>query len=108
MTKQSRPFAIVTGASSGIGLELARCCAHGGFDLLIAADEPQIAQAAKQLRALNATVKSVQVDLSTKQGVEELCAATDGRPVSALLANAGRGLGGAFLDQELDAVRFIV
>jgi hypothetical protein len=44
----SRQFAIVTGASTGIGLELAKCCAQNNFDLLIAADEPQIEAAGGQ------------------------------------------------------------
>src|SRR5215204_3071750 len=38
---QNRPLAIITGASTGIGYELAKCCAEHGFDLLVAADEPQ-------------------------------------------------------------------
>ena len=41
-------FAVVTGASTGIGYELARCCAAQGFDMLVAADEPQIAEAARE------------------------------------------------------------
>ncbi len=41
MTNNGRPFAIVTGASSGIGLELAKLCAQNGFDLLVAADQPR-------------------------------------------------------------------
>jgi uncharacterized protein len=105
---QTRPLAIVTGASSGIGLELARCCAAGGFDLLIAADEPQIQDAAANLRSPGVTVRAVQTDLATLDGIEELYAAAEGRPVTALLANAGRGLGHAFLDQDFDRVKFIV
>ncbi|WP_257167030.1 SDR family oxidoreductase [Bradyrhizobium sp. SRS-191] len=97
----SNQFAIVTGASTGIGLELARCCADEGFDLLIAADEPQIEQAAAALRADGATVEAVRADLSTSEGVEKLYAAAKGRSVDALLANAGRGLGRAFLDQDM-------
>ncbi|HKP62880.1 MAG TPA: SDR family NAD(P)-dependent oxidoreductase [Polyangiales bacterium] len=108
MATQSRQFAIVTGASSGIGLELAKCCAKAGFDLLIAADEPQIEEAANLLRMNGTNVKHVQVDLATQPGVDELCAAAEGRPIDALLANAGRGLGHAFLDQEWDAVRFVI
>ncbi|WP_213290529.1 SDR family oxidoreductase [Bradyrhizobium sp. sGM-13] len=102
------PFAIVTGASTGIGLELARCCAGAGFDLLIAADEPAIATAADELRKLGVTVDPVQVDLASLEGVDQLCAATRGRPVDALLANAGVGLGRAFLDQEFNRIRRVV
>jgi short-subunit dehydrogenase len=91
----------VTGASSG--LELARCCANGGFDLLIAADEPAIEGAAEQLRTLGAEVRAVQADLATLEGVDRLVAAAQGRPVDVLLANAGRGLGHGFLDQDFDA-----
>jgi len=101
-------FAVVTGASTGIGLELARCCADEGFDLLIAADEPEIEQAAASLRAEGAKVEAVQADLATSQGVEKLYAAVRGRPVDALLANAGRGLGQAFLDQDLSDIRRVI
>jgi short-subunit dehydrogenase len=106
----TRQFAIVTGASTGIGLELAKCCAREGFDLLIAADEPQIETAATDLRAQGATVETVQADLSTTDGVDRLydAAKRTGRPVDALLANAGRGLGHAFLDQDFAAARRVV
>lgn len=103
-----RPFAIVTGASTGIGLELAKRCAKEGYDLLIAADEPAIEQAAISLRGAGAEVEAVQTDLATTEGVDRLYAATKGRAVDALLANAGRGLGHAFLDQEFDKVRRVI
>ena len=101
-------YAIVTGASSGIGRQLAQQCAEHGFDLLIAADDPAIEQAAVELRASNVMVDALTVDLSTEQGVDQLVAATAGRPVNALLANAGRGLGHAFLDQEWDDARLVI
>lgn len=101
-------FAIVTGASSGIGLELARCCAAQGFDLLIAADEPEIEDAARELRQSNVQVNALQVDLSTMEGVERLHAAAGGRPVDALLANAGRGLGHAFLDEDFAQAKLVL
>jgi len=101
-------FAIVTGASSGIGYELARLCANDGYDLLIAADDPSITQAADSLRPSGVTVQSLEVDLATREGVDELYAATAGRPVDALLANAGHGLGRAFLDQDFDEVRHVI
>lgn len=104
----TRPFAIVTGASTGIGLELARRCAKEGYDLLIAADEPAIEQAATSLRGSGAEVEAVQADLATTEGVDRLYAAVRGRAVDALLANAGRGLGHAFFDQEFAKVRRVI
>jgi short-subunit dehydrogenase len=101
-------FAVVTGASTGIGLELARCCTEDGFDVLIAADEPEIERAAAALRTAGASVEAVQADLATSEGVEKLYEAARGRPVDALLANAGRGLGRAFLDQNLSEVRRVI
>lgn len=102
MASAIRPLAVVTGASSGIGFELAKIAAKEGFDLVIAADEPEVERAAMELGTLGAEVKAVDVDLATPEGVDRLYAAieTTGRPVDALFANAGRGLGRAFLDQS--------
>jgi uncharacterized protein len=108
MAQASRPLAIVTGASSGIGFELAKCCAEHGFDLLIAADEPQIDDAAQKLRLAGAKVDAIEADLATIEGVDALCAATAGRPVAALIATAGRGLGHGFLDQDFKQARRVV
>jgi short-subunit dehydrogenase len=105
---KSRPFAIVTGASTGIGYYLAKECAEHGFDLLIAADEPEIQNAAKNLSAFGTEVTALQADLSNTEGVDELLAAAKGRPVDFLLANAGRGLGKGFLDQNFDEARHVV
>ncbi|MBY6261083.1 SDR family NAD(P)-dependent oxidoreductase [Azospirillum sp. 412522] len=101
-------LAIVTGASSGIGLELARNCAGNGFDLVIAADDPAIEQAALELRKLGAAVETVQADLATLDGVDRLHAALKGRAVDALLANAGHGLGHGFLDQDFSEARHVI
>jgi len=108
MATQMRPLAIVTGASSGIGFELAKCCSANGFDLLIAANEVEIEVAAVELRAAGASVQAVQVDLATQEGVDALYAAAKGRPVAALLANAGRGLGRAFLSQNFEEIRDVI
>jgi short-subunit dehydrogenase len=102
MNSFARPFAVVTGASTGIGYELARECIENGFDVLIAADEPQIQRAAETLRQDGARVEAVQANLVDRAGVDKLYSAIGGRTVDALLANAGRGLGGGFLDQEPD------
>jgi short-subunit dehydrogenase len=104
----NRLFAIVTGASTGIGFELAKRCAQEGYDLLIAADEPEIESAATSLRSEGATVAALQADLATIEGVDKLYAATKGRQVDALLANAGRGLGHGFLDQDFGKARRVV
>ena len=104
MTDTTRPLALVTGASTGIGLELARLCTQNGYDLIIAADEPAIVDAAEDLGSAEVQVTPVQCDLSTTAGVEQLCEAVSqtGRPVEILIANAGRGLGRGFLDQDLN------
>lgn len=104
----NRLFAIVTGASTGIGFELAKRCAQEGYDLLIAADEPEIESAATSLRSEGTTVEALQADLATIEGVDKLYAATKGRQVDALLANAGRGLGHGFLDQDFEKARRVV
>jgi uncharacterized protein len=93
-------LALVTGASSGIGLELARTFAREGFDLVVAAEDDGIRSAATELEALGAGVEAAQVDLATPEGVEELYrrASALGRPLDAVALNAGIGAGGAFVD----------
>lgn len=105
-----RPLAMVTGASTGIGLELARIAAADGYDLIIAADEGRIEQAADELRRNGTDVVAVEADLSTSAGVSKLVEAASelGRPIELLFANAGRGLGNSFLDQNLDEARRVV
>jgi short-subunit dehydrogenase len=104
----SRPLAIVTGASTGIGFELAKIAAGNGYDLVIAADEPAIAQAASELRVSGADVEAIEADLSTVDGVDKLYDAIRDRKVDALFANAGRGLGRGFLEQSVSDWRRVV
>ena len=101
-----RPLAVVTGGSSGIGLELAKQFAENGFDLIIAAEQADKLQAAAA--EIGGKVETVTADLSTEDGVQTLYRALNGREVDALAANAGRGLGEAFLDQEWDEVMKVV
>src|ERR1700744_2478017 len=103
MADTLRPLAVVTGASTGIGFELAACCARDGYDLVIVANEPEIHTARSELAALGASVEAFEADLATPEGCEQLYAELKGRPVAALLANAGVGLGKGFLDQDYEA-----
>jgi short-subunit dehydrogenase len=107
-SSSSRTLAVVTGASSGIGYELARLCAESGFDLIIAADRPEIESSAARLRETGVDVRAIQTDLASIEGVDELYRALMGRPVEVLIANAGHGLGKAFLDQEFGDARHVV
>lgn len=106
--KTSRPLALVTGASTGIGFELARQGARNGFDLLITADEARIHEAARQLQSGGVKVNAIEADLATTEGVDKLLSAVGGRPIDALLANAGRGLGHAFVDQDFADIRRVI
>jgi short-subunit dehydrogenase len=108
MALTERPLAVVTGASAGIGYELAKLCAQNGFDLVVAADQPKIVHAAQDFRMLGADAEPVETDLATIEGVDRLYDAIGDRPVAALLANAGHGLGKAFLDQDFQDVRHVI
>ena len=101
-------LAVVTGASSGIGLELAKLCAADGCDLVIAADRGDLEGVARSLRQNGTRVDALQVDLATQAGVDQLVAAIGERDVEALLANAGHGLGHAFLDQSFADARHVI
>jgi short-subunit dehydrogenase len=97
-TTSTKPLAVVTGASSGIGRELAKQFATNGYDLVIAAEDAELDEAALELRGLGAGVEAVRVDLTVDDDVDRLYAAirADGRPVDAAALNAGRGAGGSF------------
>jgi short-subunit dehydrogenase len=101
---EPRPLALVTGASSGIGLELARQFAGAGFDLVVNAEDTELTAAAAQLREAGTTVQEVRADLRTAAGVEAVWTTVQatGRPLAAAALNAGVGQGGPFVGNELD------
>ena len=99
---ENRPLAAVTGASSGIGFELARQFAENGFDLIIAAEDAAIDTAASELSSSGAHVTAVRVDLAAADGPDILYARIKelGRPLDAIALNAGIGAGGAFVTRD--------
>jgi short-subunit dehydrogenase len=103
-------FAVVTGASSGIGLELAALLAEQGHDLLLCAEDEGLESAAERCRGAGVTVQTLQRDLRTPEAVEELYAAVaaNGRPVDIAAVNAGVGRGGAFVDTPLPDLMEVV
>jgi short-subunit dehydrogenase len=111
----TRPLAVVTGASNGIGYELAKQFAQNGFDLLVTSTGPSINEAAIAFEKLGAQVETVQADLATYDGVETLYnkIKATGRSVDAIAINAGVGVGGDFaretdLKDELNLIELNV
>jgi uncharacterized protein len=68
----SRPLALVTGASTGIGLELAKQFAANGFDLVVTAHSDALDDAVRELRALGGEVECVRADLAKPEGVDQV------------------------------------
>ena len=99
----SDKFAIVTGGSAGIGLELAKLAVDEGYSVLAVADTPF-----DSASGLPENIETLEADLSTFEGVDTLLQAARGRRIDLLCANAGHGLGGGFLDQELVKWRHVV
>lgn len=111
----TKPFAVVTGASSGIGYELAKQFAENGYDLLIASAGARIAETAQEMEKLGSNVQSLQTDLAEYDGVEKLYSAikATGRPLDAIAINAGVGVSGDFarqtdLKEELNLIQLNV
>lgn len=108
MTKKSKKLAMISGASTGIGYYLAHECAERGYDIIIGADEERIETAANDLRPHGVEVRAIEADLATGNGVDKFYEAAEGRPIDILIANAGRGLGHGFLDQDFHEVRRVI
>lgn len=98
-----RPLAVVTGASMGIGLELARELARRGYDLFITSSSQEIETAADEIADLGANVEILRADLATFKGTETLFEEITqlNRPIAALIINAGVGVGGEFSETDL-------
>ena len=114
-TDESRPLAVITGASSGIGYELARVFATHGYDLVVCSGSEKIRAAAQEFESMNTNVSTVQADLATSEGVQKLWewVQNQGRPVDVVAINAGVGVGGDFaretnLNDELNMIQLNV
>ena len=106
--KAPRPLAVVTGASSGIGYHLARCAIEHGYDLVVAADTP-LDEAVLDFKSLGCDeVTAVQCDLATREGVDKLIDQLHGREVDALIANAGHGVAGPFIELDIADIQHVV
>lgn len=103
LLNSTKPLAVITGASSGIGYELAKVFARNGFDLLVVAEDRGIMEAGNAFRSIGAQVETFQVDLSNFQGVEKLYEKIKSvrKPIEAIAMNAGFGLCGDFVKTDL-------
>ena len=100
----ARPLAVVTGASSGIGLALARELATRGYDLAICSSGERLEEAAESLRSIGTEVVDVQADLATRDGVKKFWdeVTSLNRDMDVACINAGVGVGGLFADTDLE------
>lgn len=97
-------LAVVTGASSGIGFNLAKVFAENGFDVVIASSGPRLESAERELANLGVQVTTIHADLASYDGVMQFWDQIESmnRPVDAAAINAGVGVGGLFADTDLN------
>lgn len=107
----SRPLAVITGASSGIGYELAQVFAKNNFDLIVTAEDAGIVEAAEAFRVFGGLVEHMQTNLTSFKGVDSLFQKIKSlnRPIDTLVFNAGISTNGKFqtipMDQELNLIQ---
>ena len=96
-------WAIVTGASSGIGLELATQLATAGFNLVITSRHVDKLQDVEEQLKVNSNIqiKIIASDVSNKEGIDKIIQATQGLNVGLLVVSAGYGTSGNFIDSSL-------
>lgn len=110
MTNSDTALALVTGASSGIGRQLALELAGRGFDLVVCAEDDELQTAVAEFRSAGAGVTAVRADLRDPADVERVWSTVraDGRPLSVAALNAGVGQGGPFVGTDLADERSII
>ena len=100
----SEQLALITGASSGIGLSLAKELAARGYDVAICSAGDRLHDAAESLQGTGVNVYEIQADLATRDGVEQLWNQVTAlnRNIDVACINAGVGVGGLFSETDLD------
>lgn len=108
---EGRPLAVITGASSGIGYELAQVFAKNNYDLVVTAEDPGIVEAAEAFRVFGSEVHHIQTNLAAFKGVDALIDNIKSlhRPIDTVVFNAGIGTNGEFaeipMEEELHLIQ---
>src|SRR5258705_6551263 len=105
MGEASRPVALITGASSGIGLDLASLFAQGGHDLvLVARNEEALRAVASECEKSGVKAHVLAKDLSNPSAAQEIFDELTGRGVAVdvLVNNASFGNNGLFVRTKLE------